>query len=163
MIKELKMDAKFIEKIESGQKTRTARLEPKADIGDIVSIFSNLYVITARTLLPFHRIVAETFKEEGFASANDMATELYRIYGSDLWGSYLWSHKFKPYTGEIQDILRSNGHDTCFGCSNRLEIPTSYGGDFYCRCGMRQTGYWHNAKKEIEPPKRCKRYDGEYR
>ena len=49
-MKELSMDARYIELIESGRKIRTARTEAKANIGDVVSIFKKPYLVTDRRI-----------------------------------------------------------------------------------------------------------------
>jgi len=162
-IKEISMDARFINMIETGKKTRTARMDAKANVGDVVSIFNRLYVITERKIYPFERLVKETWSEEGFNNEGEFSTALYRIYGTEVYGSYLYSHKFKPYHGEITDQLQQDGHEACFGCSRIFSVPVSSGGEIYCRNGNRCIGSWNDAQKTIDIPKRCCNYDGDKR
>lgn len=159
-MKELSMEAKYIELVESGRKTRTARLEPKANVGEIVSIFNKPYVVTERRIYPFKRLIEETYAEEGFGSPEEFSVALKRIYGDAVYGNYLYSHKFKPYKGEIEAQIAGNGHGACFGCpeKNLYTVPTSFGGEYFCRHGNRCVGWWSNAHKTIELPKRCELY-----
>jgi len=162
-MKEISMDARFIDLIESGKKTRTARRESKGNVGEIVGIFNKPYVIVEKKIYPFPRLVDETWEEEGFFSREEFATVLYKLYGTEVYDSYLYSHKFKPYMGEIEDQIERNGHvKTCFGCplGNLYTVPTSFGGEFFCRHGNRIVGSWNNAHKSIKLPERCGLYEG---
>jgi hypothetical protein len=160
-MKELSMDARYIELIESGRKIRTARTEAKANIGDVVSIFNKPYLVTDRRIYPFARLVQETYQEEGFGSPEEFSVALKRIYGDTVYGMNLYSHKFRKYDGEVDDKLRNNGHDACWSCSNLYSIPGSTGnGEFYCHNGNRRLGAWSYPRREIEVPKRCSCYDG---
>lgn len=163
-MKELSMDAKYIEWVESGRKTRTARTEAKANIGDVVSIYNKPYLVTDRRIYPFARLVQETYSEEGFNSSEEFSVALKRIYGEMVYGMNLYSHKFRKYDGEVDDKLKNNGHDACWGCSQQYSIPGSCGdGDIYCHRGNRKIGRWSYPRREIEVPKRCSCYDGDAR
>ena len=161
-MKELSMDARYIELIESGRKIRTARTEAKANIGDVVSIFNKPYLVTDRRIYPFARLVQETYQEEGFGSHEEFSVALKRIYGETVYGMNLYSHKFRKYDGEVDDKLRNNGHDACWGCTWILNLPGScQDGEIYCSRGaMRRIGRWSYPRREIEVPKRCSCYDG---
>jgi hypothetical protein len=159
-IASISMDMKFYDKIKEGRKTRTARLERKANVGDVVRIFDDLYIITERRIYPFERLVQETYLEEGFNTPEEFATELYRIYNTQVYSSYIYSHKFTKYVGEISDQLQCNGKDACFGCSRIYSVPMATGGEIFCHNGNRWIGSWNNAQKKIDIPKRCGLYDG---
>lgn len=156
-LREIQFEMKFFDAIENGTKTRTARLEPKANAGEVVLIFGRKYIITERRIYPFVRLVQETYRDEGFTSPEEFSGVLFRIYGTEVYGSHLYSHKFAPYKGEISDQIKANGRDSCFGCGrgNLYTIPTSWGGEFYCRHGNRLVGSWCNAQKKVDMPKRC--------
>ena len=162
-IKKISMDMKFYEAVASGTKTRTARTEIKADIGEVVQIFDRLFVITERKMYNFRRLVDETYIEEGFSTPEELSTALYRIYGTDVYSTQLYSHKFAPYIGEISDQLKANGHSACFGCSkkNLYTVQTSWGGEFWCHRGNRLVGGWNNAHKRIDVPERCSMHGGD--
>ena len=162
-MKEISMDARFIEAVESGRKTRTARLESKANVGEIVGIYNRPYVIVEKKILPFPRLVEETWEEEGFFSKEEFATVFYRLYGTEVYSSHLYSHKFKPYMGEISDQIECNGKvKTCFGCplEHLYTVPTSWGGEFFCRRDHGLKGGWNTAQKSIKLPERCGLYEG---
>ena len=159
---EISMDAKYIELIESGRKVRTARMSPKANIGDVVSIFNKPYLITERRIYRFPHLVEATYKEEGFGSREQFEAELRRIYGDAVCRANLYSHKFRKYDGEVWDKIKDNGHDACWGCSQQYSIPGSCGdGDIYCHRGNRRIGRWSYPRRELEVPKRCSCYDGD--
>lgn len=161
-MKELAMEAQFIEAIASGKKTRTARTEAKANVGDIVSIHNKLYLITDRRIYPFSRLVQETYSEEGFNSPEEFSATLKRIYGESVYSMNLYSHKFRKYDGEVWEKLKDNGCESCFTCSEMYSIPGSTGnGEFYCHRGNRRIGAWSYPRRELEVPKRCSCYDGE--
>ena len=100
-MKEISMDAKYIELIESGRKVRTARMSPKANIGDVVSIFNKPYLITERRIMQYPYLVDLTYREEGFGSREQFEAELRRIYGDAVYKANLYSHKFRAYDGEV--------------------------------------------------------------
>lgn len=160
-LKELKFDEKYRGLIETGRKIRTARIEAKANIGEVVSIFNKPYLITDRRIYTFERLINETYKDEGFLYPEEFSVELMRIYGNGVYNMNLYSHKFRKYDGEVWDKLKANGDDACWGCKRILNVPGSCeNGEIFCTRGaLRQIGSWSYLRRELTVPKRCSRYD----